>query len=244
MLGALDGDHWAPIYDSFNDWVQVGKVNNIKTCRTHTQAFEGKPGWGQLQKQANIQQKLLCCPASESEEGGGFQPLAPVAVWQNAADVVGLSDDALKVFQKIAYWNTPTPLTAGLSSSAAGAPVEQAPQLSRLFPQVQGKYVLFDVDHGGFNNIRLAFEVVVLFAIVTGRTLVLPPAMSWYLIDYGPMGKKKDKNGFRLQSFEGTLSQFSDFFDIKDLQKVVRVMTTDEFIAAERGGMEIPEVYT
>jgi hypothetical protein len=45
----------------------------------------------------------------------------------------------------------------------------------------------------------VAFEVVVLFAMVTGRTLVLPPAMGWYLIDYGPMGKEKDENGFRKQ---------------------------------------------
>jgi hypothetical protein len=37
------------------------------------------------------------------------------------------------------------------------------------------KYITFEPDVGGWNNIRMQMEVVLVFAAVTGRTLVIPP---------------------------------------------------------------------
>ena len=45
------------------------------------------------------------------------------------------------------------------------------------------KYITFEYDIGGWNNIRLALENVIIFAILLKRTLVLPPTMHLYLLN-------------------------------------------------------------
>jgi hypothetical protein len=47
----------------------------------------------------------------------------------------------------------------------------------------EGRYVVFQPDLGGWNNIRMGAESVVMFALATGRTLVLPPNAPWYLLN-------------------------------------------------------------
>jgi len=73
-----------------------------------------------------------------------------------------------------------------------------------------GKYLVVTPDAGGFNNIRLAFEVTVVVAVLTGRTLVLPDKKKWYLLGSQSVG-------------------FEDFFDIEDLKKLVPCMTMADY---------------
>ena len=45
------------------------------------------------------------------------------------------------------------------------------------------KYVVMEPDLGGWNNIRMSLEVAIVFALVTGRILVLPPHQILYLLN-------------------------------------------------------------
>ena len=87
------------------------------------------------------------------------------------------------------------------------------------------KYISFEPDRGGFNNIRMSLETVIVLAIATGRTLVLPPEKPMYLLH---KGKKDEKKSF----------SFLDFFDLQGAAKQYRgfrVITMDEFLTKESG---------
>jgi len=63
------------------------------------------------------------------------------------------------------------------------------------------RYLTFEPDHGGWNNIRMAMETTIALAYAMGRTLVLPPAQEMYLLD--------KKHGNKKPHFS-----FADFFDM------------------------------
>lgn len=103
--------------------------------------------------------------------------------------------------------------------------------LNNQFKQFNAhRYVCFDVDQGGLNNVRLVFEYVAVIAAITGRTLVLPPPQPWYLLDNGPQ---------HLGTNTG-VTDFGDIFDIPALQEVIPVQTTEEFIRESAKHLSIP----
>ena len=113
-------------------------------------------------------------------------------------------------------------------------------QVSLVFPRsAKRKYITMEIDFGGFNNVRQGIEVVLGAALLTGRTLVLPPARGWYLINWGP--KKRDQSG---SDNSGATSSISDFFDVNDLKKYIDVITTEEFFNRERQRFGIPARFT
>jgi hypothetical protein len=86
---------------------------------------------------------------------------------------------------------------------------------------VQDTYLTFEPDEGGWNNIRMALENAVMMAIMTGRTLVLPPSQNFYLLGLG--GKKKHKKVFG----------FADFFHFESVQqehKAFKAISFEEFL--------------
>ncbi len=78
----------------------------------------------------------------------------------------------------------------------------------------------FEPDHGGWNNIRMAMEVVLVFAHATGRTLVMPPEQGMYLLNKGA-------------SADDNKLHFSDFFYLHRLQETMELIEMDKFLAEE-----------
>lgn len=83
----------------------------------------------------------------------------------------------------------------------------------------QEKYVTFEPDVGGWNNIRMQMELVLVFAYSTGRTLVLPPDQPMYLLNAGKGHQKAHS--------------FADFFPFEHIGKRLPVITMEEFMARE-----------
>lgn len=91
------------------------------------------------------------------------------------------------------------------------------PKQKENTPIEEQKYVVFEPDRGGWNNIRMAAEVAIIFAHATGRTLVLPPAARWYLLN-------KDNNQTE------NVSTFSKFFDLQKLAESMTMITMEDFL--------------
>ena len=96
---------------------------------------------------------------------------------------------------------------AGLDCSAYGGPTnEKAAEMvywsdipsdnAHVSPFYdEHKFMTFEPDQGGWNNIRMSMETVLAMAVATGRTLVLPPEQRMYLLD-------TDKHRHHVSRFE------------------------------------------
>jgi hypothetical protein len=83
------------------------------------------------------------------------------------------------------------------------------------------KYLTFEPDEGGWNNIRMSMETAVALAHAMGRTLVLPPAQNIYLL----------RNDGRKNRF--TFKDFFHFDSIAEEHAGVEVITMKEFLELE-----------
>lgn len=104
----------------------------------------------------------------------------------------------------LAYWNNPQ----GLRDD----------EFVTHFKEPTDRYISFEPDPGGWNNIRMSMEVIFVLAAATGRTLVLPPRAPMYLLGDGSQNARS----------------FGNFFPInEELKKKVNVITMEEFIVTE-----------
>jgi len=83
------------------------------------------------------------------------------------------------------------------------------------------KFLLFDIDVGGLNNIRIGWEVAGVIALQTGRTLILPPATALYLIDRGPT--------YFHPPIKGSKSKMEDFINLSQLQLGLPALSFNTF---------------
>eukprot|EP00924_Labyrinthula_sp_SR-Ha-C_P008651 snap_masked-scaffold_37-processed-gene-2.45-mRNA-1 protein AED:0.37 eAED:0.41 QI:0/-1/0/1/-1/1/1/0/427 len=80
-------------------------------------------------------------------------------------------------------------------------------------PPQEEKFLYFEPDEGGWNNLRLGFEANLATAFSLNRTLILPPKARVYLLNKG-----------------GKIYSFDDIFNIERLRKYMKIITVEEFL--------------
>lgn len=88
------------------------------------------------------------------------------------------------------------------------------------------RYLTFEPDTGGFNNKRMSFEIILVLAALSGRTLVLPPEQYMYLLQ----PKKGDKRKGRRQ-----LTDYFNLTENMELMRHVPIISSEEFLQLEGG---------
>ena len=136
--------------------------------------------------------------------------VTPALIGAKHGSITCKSDSGDFKLDELAYWNEPGPYDTEFRSPFA----PQDAQSSR-------RYVTFEPDRGGWNNIRMSMEIIFVFAAATGRTLVLPPDTPFYLLT-DKQGKGSKHHGF------------ADFIDVSKL-KEVKIITMKEFLDREGG---------
>lgn len=96
------------------------------------------------------------------------------------------------------------------------------------------RYLTFEYDNGGWNNVRMSLESLIVVAHAMGRTLVVPPQQHLYLIDQ----LHKDSHDEKPNKDMG----FEDFFDIELLRshQGFHLLHMEEFLEKEgvTGGLK------
>mmetsp|Transcript_14604 Transcript_14604/g.35538 ORF Transcript_14604/g.35538 Transcript_14604/m.35538 type:complete len:1188 (+) Transcript_14604:120-3683(+) len=115
----------------------------------------------------------------------------------------------------MAYWNDPQGTLDQNFQSPFGKPDDDDPSKTR--------YITFQPDPGGWNNIRMSMEIIFVFAATTGRTLVLPPKAPFYLLGTGKENARS----------------FGSFYNLQHpaFKKQVKVITMSEFLNREKDGV-------
>lgn len=89
------------------------------------------------------------------------------------------------------------------------------------------RYLTFEYDQGGWNNVRMGMESLIVVAHATGRTLVIPPQQHLYLL----MQKHADQKNTEEHDEMG----FEDFFDLNLLRshRGFHMMEMEDFLNKE-----------
>ncbi|KAL7547776.1 hypothetical protein ACHAWF_011053 [Thalassiosira exigua] len=94
------------------------------------------------------------------------------------------------------------------------------------------RFLTFEPDHGGWNNIRMAMETALVMSHAMGRTLVLPPEQRFYLLGKSNSNQKIDLLGKGIQN-QKTDFDFGDFFHLDSIaleHEGFNVISSEEFL--------------
>lgn len=100
----------------------------------------------------------------------------------------------------------------------------------------------YEVDYGGFNNVRMTLETLLVFAKATGRTIVLPPKSPIYLLKpkqnataAGKAASKGRSNGVAKQAapLVSAVDYFREGVEALQRDQVLDVITFQEFVQSE-----------
>jgi GDP-fucose protein O-fucosyltransferase len=146
------------------------------------------------------------------ENQGGWRPILPSDLRLDTLQCgIHGGPHTFNQAQEMVYWQT---IPQDHSYKSKFYDENESPQ----------RYLTFELDGGGFNNIRMAFETVVSLAHAMGRTLVLPPAQEIYLLydESNPLGKTQQK-----------VFGVADFFPIESISQYhqgLDIITMEEFL--------------
>ena len=136
----------------------------------------------------------------------------------------------------VSYWNDPRSTADREFQSPFSTVIlnEQHPSNKEQQQQQQPqRYLSFEPDRGGWNNIRMEFEIMFVLAAATGRTLVMPPDNPIYLLNKEQQNGGKSDNMRSLQSFfhtfndvVSTISMY-DFYTLEVVNKQTYPLPND-----------------
>ncbi len=121
---------------------------------------------------------------------------------------------------------------AGLSCADHGGPSNEIAEEMVFWSDIESdsnykspfydeeKYITFEPDPGGWNNIRMSMETILVLAHAMGRTLVLPPKKLMYLLGNS---RAQHENEF----------SFNDFFHLDAIaleHQGLNIITMEEFL--------------
>lgn len=199
------------------------------------QALQAKEQEEQRIQQLQQQKKKLEDHVKLQQEGKGATPvLGRGGGNPNFAATAEAAAAACPHLEEVAYWHAPTQKDLDYANDfmkmgaarRAGAATNRAASASKSIEErmyeyhnVDEQYVTFEPDVGGWNNIRMQMELVLVFALVTGRTLVLPFDQPMYLL---MEGKGKEN-----------VHSFDDYFPFDWIAKRMPVITMQQFLERE-----------
>ena len=102
--------------------------------------------------------------------------------------------------------------------------------ISGVLPVYPDKFIIFNYDIGGFNNIRISFEVIIILAKLLGRVLIVPPKTNMYLLD-------KNTDIFDYYSINN-LSHYIKICNYQDITKNIKT-ANDLFLFAKKSKEDV-----